>query len=82
MVKVISLMRIDNVEHTKKRMMQMSTTTAFADFDLLSFDNLDLEVLEVGVIRDAVQMPETGASSGSSSCSSQSTCGSTSTCCI
>ncbi|MEU8762742.1 thiazolylpeptide-type bacteriocin [Streptomyces sp. NPDC048659] len=48
----------------------------------IDFDGLDLEVLEVGEVRDAVQLPETGASSGSSSCDSHSTCGSTSTCCI
>ena len=38
----------------------------------------DFDVVEVSTIRDAVALPETGASSGSSSCGSNSTCGSTS----
>lgn len=52
--------------------------------DTISFDDmdLDLDVLEIGEVRDAVALPETGASSGSSSCDSRSTCGSTSTCCV
>jgi len=51
----------------------------------ISFDGLDfadLEVLDISEVHDAVALPETGASSGSSSCDSHSTCGSTSTCCI
>jgi len=39
----------------------------------------DFDIVEVSTIRDSVALPETGASSGSSSCGSNSTCGSTST---
>ncbi|WP_326542864.1 thiazolylpeptide-type bacteriocin [Pseudorhodoferax sp.] len=52
----------------------------------LSFDDIDvtdatIEGLEVVTVKDALALPETGASSGSSSCGSCSTCGSSS-CCI
>jgi thiazolylpeptide-type bacteriocin precursor len=42
----------------------------------------DLEItgLEVLDLNDATALPETGASSGSSSCSASSTCGSSSCC--
>ena len=40
-----------------------------------------VEGLEVVTLKDAMALPETGASSGSSSCGSCSTCGSSS-CCI
>ncbi|HLU43873.1 MAG TPA: thiazolylpeptide-type bacteriocin [Natronosporangium sp.] len=43
-------------------------------------DDLDLDVLSVTSMRDAVALPETGASSGSSSSSSSSCCGSCSCC--
>lgn len=43
--------------------------------------DLDLDILEIGSVRDAVSMPETGASSGTSSCGSSSCCGSCSCCC-
>jgi thiazolylpeptide-type bacteriocin precursor len=51
-------------------------------FDGIDFTDLGLEVLDISEIHDAVALPETGASSGSSSCDSRSTCGSTSTCCV
>ncbi|PZS18041.1 MAG: thiazolylpeptide-type bacteriocin [Pseudonocardiales bacterium] len=49
----------------------------------LGFDlgDLDLTAVSVTVMTDAAALPETGASSGSSSCDSHSTCGSSS-CCI
>ena len=59
-----------------------ATSTTFTDNTDLNFSDIDLDVLEIGEVRDAVAMPETGASSGSSSCDSHSTCGSTSCCCI
>lgn len=59
-----------------------ATSAAFTYNTDLSFSDIDLDVLEIGEVRDAVAMPETGASSGSSSCDSHSTCGSTSCCCI
>jgi thiazolylpeptide-type bacteriocin precursor len=51
-------------------------------FSLLDLDLSDLRIegLEVTNIRDAMALPETGASSGSSSCSSCSCCGSSSCC--
>lgn len=42
---------------------------------------LDLDIVEISSVRDAVQLPETGASSGTSSCGSTSCCGSCSCCC-
>lgn len=59
-----------------------ATSATFTDNTDLNFSDIDLDVLEIGEVRDAVAMPETGASSGSSSCDSHSTCGSTSCCCI
>jgi len=52
-------------------------------FDGLELDlaDLDLDLVEISAVRDAVQLPETGASSGSSSCGSTSCCGSCSCCC-
>ena len=60
----------------------MSTLTA-PTFRALELDlsDLDLDDLEITTVRDAMAMPETGASSGSSSCSSSSCCGSCSCCC-
>ena len=54
--------------------------------DIVSFDDIDvsdatIEGLEVVTVKDAMALPETGASSGSSSCGSCSTCGSSS-CCV
>ncbi len=54
--------------------------------DIVSFDDIDvtdatIEGLEVVTVKDALALPETGASSGSSSSGSCSTCGSSS-CCI
>jgi thiazolylpeptide-type bacteriocin precursor len=43
--------------------------------------SLDLDIVEISSVRDAVQLPETGASSGGSSCGSTSCCGSCSCCC-
>jgi thiazolylpeptide-type bacteriocin precursor len=45
------------------------------------FDLLDLEGFEIIAVKDASALPETGASSGGSSCSSTSCCGSCSCCC-
>ena len=59
-----------------------ATSATFTDNTDLNFSDIDLDVLEIGEVRDAVAMPETGASSGSSSRDSHSTCGSTSCCCI
>ncbi|HVF05963.1 MAG TPA: thiazolylpeptide-type bacteriocin [Frankiaceae bacterium] len=55
----------------------MRNTTAL-DLDL---GDLALESVSVTGARDAVALPETGASSGSSSCHSCSCCGSCSCCC-
>jgi thiazolylpeptide-type bacteriocin precursor len=55
----------------------MRTTTAL-DLDL---GDLAVESLSITGARDAVALPETGASSGSSSCHSCSCCGSCSCCC-
>lgn len=54
--------------------------------DIVSFDDIDvtdatIEGLEVVTVKDALALPETGASSGSSSSGSCSTCGSSS-CCV
>lgn len=43
-------------------------------------DSLEITGLEVMDVNDATALPETGASSGSSSCSATSTCGSSSCC--
>ena len=51
-------------------------------FDLTFDDFEDFAGLEVITLGDAMAMPETGASSGSSSCGSSSCCGSTSCCSI
>lgn len=50
---------------------------SFADLDI---DGLSLDDLEVVSLKEALALPETGASSGISSCKSCSTCGSSSTC--
>ncbi|GAA3427338.1 thiazolylpeptide-type bacteriocin [Streptosporangium sandarakinum] len=55
----------------------MSPAIITADFGLA---DLDLSSLQVTAMRDAVALPETGASSGSSSCGGCSTCGSSSCC--
>lgn len=57
------------------------------DFDLESFDLsadsvADFADMEVVALRDALAMPETGASSGISSCNSCSCCASTSCCSV
>ena len=51
----------------------------------ISFDDIDVadanvEGLEVVTLKDALALPETGASSGISSCNSCSSCGSSSSC--
>jgi len=51
--------------------------TAFADLELPELDLADIEVV---TIRDALAVPDTGATSGSSSCKTCSTCGSSSCC--
>jgi thiazolylpeptide-type bacteriocin precursor len=55
----------------------LSTQIAVADLDL---DDLEFDAVEIATVRDAVALPETGASSGMSSCDSSSCCGSTSCC--
>ncbi|WP_084558132.1 thiazolylpeptide-type bacteriocin [Hamadaea tsunoensis] len=50
------------------------------DLELMDLD-LDLEIVEISSVRDAVALPESGASSGTSSCGSSSCCGSCSCCC-
>lgn len=50
------------------------------DFDDLNVEALDLDGLEVETVTNAMALPETGASSGSSSSGSCSTCGSSSCC--
>lgn len=49
-------------------------------FDDLDLDGLALDDLEVVSLKEAMALPETGASSGLSSTKSCSTCGSSSTC--
>ena len=46
----------------------------------LSLSDLKIDGLEITDVREAVALPETGASSGSSSCGSSSCCGSCSCC--
>ena len=57
--------------------MSLGSNLSFDDIDI---DTLGIEGLEVVSLKDAMALPETGASSGYSTCSSCSTCGSTSTC--
>ncbi|GAB3012496.1 thiazolylpeptide-type bacteriocin [Bowmanella dokdonensis] len=56
-------------------MEMQNNTVDFADIDL---DNLDVEGLEVVSLKEAMALPETGASSGISSTNSCSSCGSSS----
>jgi Thiopeptide-type bacteriocin precursor len=51
--------------------------TLFADLEL---PELDLSDVQIVGIRDALAVPDTGATSGSSSCDSCSCCGSSSCC--
>ncbi|MFI9595079.1 thiazolylpeptide-type bacteriocin [Nonomuraea sp. NPDC052265] len=48
----------------------------------LDLDDLAFDSVEIATVRDAIALPETGGTSGSSSCDSSSCCGSTSTCSI
>ncbi|KII00232.1 hypothetical protein LP52_02670 [Streptomonospora alba] len=59
--------------------MDKAPAVDFGDLDLgdLSFDSV-----EVATVRDAVALPETGASSGSSSCESCSCCAVCSCCSV
>lgn len=50
------------------------------DFNDIDVDSLNLDGLEVVSMKDAMALPETGASSGISSCNSCSSCGSSSSC--
>ncbi|EKE87546.1 thiazolylpeptide-type bacteriocin [Idiomarina xiamenensis] len=50
------------------------------NFDDLNVDDVNLDGLEVANVSNAMALPETGASSGTSSCGSCSTCGSSSCC--
>lgn len=64
----------------------MTTQNINAAVDTVTFDDIDIsdatiEGLEIVTTKDALALPETGASSGSSSSGSCSTCGSSS-CCI
>jgi len=49
-------------------------------FDDLNVESLSLEDFEVVSLKEALALPETGASSGVSSSNSCSSCGSSSTC--
>ncbi len=55
----------------------LDTVISFDDIDV---DSMNIEGLEVVGLRDALALPETGASSGISSSNSCSSCGSSSTC--
>lgn len=48
--------------------------------DTITLETLDFDDLEISQVRDATEMPEMGASSGSSSCKASSSCGSSSCC--
>lgn len=48
------------------------------DFDALDLDGLNIEGMEVVTLKEAMALPETGASSAVSICSSCSSCGSSS----
>lgn len=54
------------------------TNTIDFDFDSIDLTGLDIAGLEVVTLKDAMALPETGASSGISSCNSCSSCGSSS----
>jgi hypothetical protein len=54
---------------------------ADVNFDDIDVTDAAIEGLDVVTSKDALALPETGASSGSSSCGSCSTCGSSS-CCV
>jgi thiazolylpeptide-type bacteriocin precursor len=59
----------------------VATNVLLRDLDLdLDLGDLKLEELEVTNVREAMALPETGASSGFSSCNSCSCCGSSSCC--
>jgi thiazolylpeptide-type bacteriocin precursor len=61
----------------------MSTVSLdLSSFDLDASDLDDFADLQVVSLGDAMAMPETGASSGISSCNSCSCCGSTSCCSV
>jgi len=55
----------------------LETVISFDDIDVSS---MNIEGLEVVGLKDALALPETGASSGISSTNSCSSCGSSSTC--
>jgi hypothetical protein len=52
----------------------VNTQIAEFSFDELDLDDLSFDAIEVATVRDAVALPETGASSSSSSCDSCSCC--------
>ncbi|MHB8462045.1 MAG: thiazolylpeptide-type bacteriocin [Vulcanimicrobiaceae bacterium] len=52
------------------------------DLSALQFNSNDFADLQVVSLSDAMAMPETGASSGISSCNSSSCCASTSCCSV
>jgi thiazolylpeptide-type bacteriocin precursor len=58
---------------------EMTTTIALGALDL---SDLAFETVEIAMVRDAVALPETGASSGASSCDSSSCCASCSCCSV
>jgi thiazolylpeptide-type bacteriocin precursor len=58
----------------------MTIQTAGIRFDDIDVNSMNIEGLEVVSLKDALALPETGASSGISSTNSCSTCGSSSTC--
>ena len=59
-----------------------NATLDLSSFDLDANDLGDFADLQVVTLGDAMAMPETGASSGISSCNSCSCCGSTSCCSV
>lgn len=56
----------------------MNVQTNDFDFDSIDLAGLDIAGLEVVTLKEAMALPETGASSGISSCNSCSSCGSSS----
>jgi thiazolylpeptide-type bacteriocin precursor len=60
--------------------MNNQTTKTDVSFDDIDVGDATVEGLEVVTLKDALALPETGASSGISSCNSCSSCGSSSSC--
>lgn len=67
-----------NISETATNMENDMTDLNNFDFDAIDFGSLDIDGLEIVTLKDAMALPETGASSGISSCNSCSSCGSSS----